>query len=42
MENWTSQFTYSLIPIEQVSNDMIPINPIGLRIVSRPVETKGF
>jgi hypothetical protein len=41
-ESWTSQFAYSLIPLDHVSNSMIPVNPIGLRITSRPVETKGF
>jgi hypothetical protein len=42
VETWTAQFAYSLIPITQVSSGMIPVNPIGLRITSRPVETKGF
>lgn len=42
VESWTSQVVYSLMPVEQVSNSMIPVNPIGLRITARPVETKGF
>jgi len=42
VESWISQVTYALMPVEQVSNSMIPVNPIGLRITVRPVETKGF
>lgn len=41
-ENWTSQIVYAITPIEQVTNDMIPVNPIGLRILAKPVETKAF
>jgi hypothetical protein len=43
VENWTTQVAYTLTPISQVSNGMIPVNPIGLRISTLPVETKeGF
>lgn len=41
-ENWTAQIVYTIEPIDHVGNDMIPINPIGLRILARPVETKAF
>lgn len=41
-EEWTSQFPYTVMPVAQVANGMIPINPIGLQITARPVETKGF
>jgi hypothetical protein len=42
VENWTSQIRYTLTPVGEVTTGMIPINPLGLRIIARPLETKGF
>jgi hypothetical protein len=41
-ENWTSQVTYTLTPVDQITTGMIPSNPIGLKITALPLETKGF
>jgi hypothetical protein len=41
-ENWTSQIPYTLTPVAEVTTGMIPVNPIGLKITTRPLETKGF
>jgi hypothetical protein len=41
-ENWTSQVTYTLTPVDQITTGMIPSNPIGLKITTLPLETKGF
>jgi hypothetical protein len=42
VENWTSQISYALTPVNEVTNGMIPVNPIGLKITALPMETKGF
>jgi hypothetical protein len=42
VENWTSQISYTLAPIDQITTGMIPSNPIGLKITALPLETKGF
>lgn len=42
VESWTSQITYTLTPIDQITTGMIPSNPIGLKITALPLETKGF
>jgi len=42
VENWTSQIPYTLTPVAEVTTGMIPVNPIGLKITTRPLETKGF
>lgn len=41
-ESWTAQVPYELLPAKEVTNGMIPINPIGLRMTALPLETKGF
>jgi type IV secretory pathway component VirB8 len=41
-ENWTTQVSYTLTPIDQITTGMIPSNPIGLKITALPLETKGF
>jgi hypothetical protein len=42
VESWTTQISYALTPIEQITSGMIPANPIGLKITALPLETKGF
>jgi hypothetical protein len=42
VENWTVQVPYELLPIREITSGMIPVNPVGLKITARPVETKGF
>jgi hypothetical protein len=41
-ENWTTQVSYTLSPVDEITTGMIPSNPIGLRITALPLETKGF
>ena len=41
-ENWTVQVPYELMPTKEITNGMIPLNPVGLKITGRPLETKGF
>jgi len=41
-ENWTSQVAYTLTPVDQITTGIIPSNPIGLKIIALPLETKGF
>jgi hypothetical protein len=31
-ENWTAEITYTLEPENQVSNDLVPVNPLGISI----------
>jgi hypothetical protein len=41
-ENWTTQIRYQRMPLKEITNGMIPLNPVGLKITDRPLETKGF
>jgi hypothetical protein len=41
-ENVTAQVPYELLPTREITNGMIPVNPIGLKLTSKPLETKGF
>jgi type IV secretory pathway component VirB8 len=40
-ENWTVDLPYALLPDSEISNDLIPVNPIGLSI-GNLIESKGF
>jgi|GEM_PF-6000059 len=41
-ENVTAQVPYELLPTREITNGMIPVNPIGLKLTAKPLETKGF
>lgn len=41
VENWTVDLPYVLLPDSEISNDLIPVNPIGLSI-GNLIESKGF
>lgn len=40
-ENWTTDLIYILTPEGEVSNDLIPVNPLGMTIIESR-ESKGF
>jgi hypothetical protein len=41
-ENWTVQVPYQLLPPAEITNAMIALNPDGLKITGKPIETKAF